>query len=992
VNYNELIESKNNDLFDFIKGMLNINVGVNKFRVKDFIVNQPQNPSNYCVCMNMTYSYIINVIVECYEGNFKDKTQTLSFELPKMVENNFLVHSGSGFYGKYRTPITVGNVRHIIRGESFKIFCPMFSIFMNALTTSKGVKLNPRLGIYRNELETYDLSSYLISTGADELEVRKYIKDGLFERITPPNEIAIPDYLVEKFSNKYFQLTGQKLTTPMLNGSHLFELIKAYHSDPELFSMYTPFDIEFLSDFDILISDLRLQRKLIMAKITFQAMQNITKSNTMRLNINYFSRLIASHYMAKSEVFRTIQVSSETNAATNISQSRKVYFVVKNKITKKLNKTDLKYNEDFIGIVCPFKTPEGNLVNLGNELARHVDIQNRVPYLKVLTKDLKVISISYLEYFSSRILSQSFYNYETHQVVPVKGMIDVLYHGKYSLIKCEENLDQFDYVRVDESSNLAYNTSLIPFVNHCDSVRMAMATKMIDQAQPVEGAELPPVYSGAETEIYNNSDFNIKSEVSGEVTGIYNEFIKITTFEGDKILKIPEPTITANHTYNRHKIIVKVGDIISKGTIVAESNSFKDGVLAIKVPVRVLYTNYFGFDHEDGMIMREGVRKLFTHKVTKSVDIVINKATKSIFDRDLIINKSIEKSINSAYLSDIRKLNEFGIPNVGDIVNEGQLLCARLEELDPNTDDLAKLSNLSSKEKLMRTTLTKVPFGVTDGKIIKVEVNINPLTNYLKPIRDHYEEISNKQLAELTEFIGKSATVFNRSKFNFNKYSGVIHIEIEYLKLPEIADKFANFYGSKGTETKFVPDDEMPRSATTGEVYDVIFSPDSVWSRKNTGQLPESYLGEVARTSKRLGVSYIENKKFSKLKELLNTIHVTDRFTKYSDKDLIKYDNDNKKYYHIKVASIDNKYNLAALEKIEKVTGVSLDLKEYVLLPKENRVIEEKLEYGITSMMRLHFDASDKLRSTSNIYTGDDLVLGPGKYRSGGQKLGEINF
>jgi DNA-directed RNA polymerase beta subunit len=373
------------------------------------------------------------------------------------------------------------------------------------------------------------------------------------------------------------------------------------------------------------------------------------------------------------------------------------------------------------------------------------------------------------------------------------------------------------------------------------------------------------------------------------------------------------------------------------------------------------------------------------------VDIFIPNSTRSKFDRDFLIKKCKENGIRLDSISEIEKLNEFGLPNVGDKVNGGGILAAFIEELDPNSSVLARLNKLSSKSQLSRASVRKVPYSVMDGVITRIDVTINPKANYLDKIRTHYEEQVRKEDAKLREFLGDREVVRNID-VDFNRFSGVIRIYIRYEDVPEVGDKFSNLFGSKGTITKILEDDEMPLSKATGLPYDAIFGPDSTWSRKNPSQVKEAYLGLAAVESKKLGTQYIANGEFGKLRELLNALHVTKKYNDYSDQELIDYDKSQDRFYVVYADFMDNKYTKEALERIEQVTGVSMENKEIVYIPEERTYSRIPIVHGYNSMLRLHFKAADKARATSAIYTGDDLVIGRGKYRGGGQQLGEMEI
>jgi len=974
--YTEFFTTKS--IEDFLKELLNTDARDGVITVKSVEVSDDLSKESL-VNKKVPHDYKVDINFEVisHEGDSVIDSKSISVTFPKLVDNVFMMKDSSG-KDKFRSPINTARISRNIREFDGVIHANIFSLFVGSIEYSgEDSKIHPAYLDVAGQ--KYDLEGYLQFLGADASDISSRVKYG---SVSNEDGVDYPDIKsIPGFKDKLEQLTGYILPTEDLNYQAMFALMDLFHEDKHKFRTVTPIDLNYKSEIDGLISHLNREKWTIRRTLVHGYNRYATFSP------NTLQSLIKQFFNFNSRTEQSIQSASDSSAASVLSQSMKFY------ITDSNGRTDLKFSDDFVGVVDPAKTHEGNLVNVRNELSRDVRIVGGEVSLKVLDKNGESVLLKYMDYYRSRVLSITNYDYERKSLVPSRdGSITVLHRGKY--ISVESSEDSYDYIRRDESSLLTYNSAMIPFMNKTDSVRVAMGSSMMDQAIPVIGSKPPIVKTGVESEVFEESDFNTRSEVDGTVSEIIDGFVKIVDHEGnDHIYQIPDSMETAYHTNNQFSALSKVGDPVSKGDVIISSNSFKDGQLSLTVPMKIAYMSYEGFDFEDGIVMRQSSSKKFGHEIKKDIQSFISKDSEVLIGRDLLVENG---NLNDKEMASVEDLNVYGLPEIGQVVKADDTLFGYLEKIDPSTNQYKKLMFLLSGDKdssFYEKRLTKVPFNIPQAVVKDVQIVIDQKEDDLdfKEINKYYLEVHKSRQSELSEFFGKEdEAVMANTIQDLPSERMVVKITLEYINYPKVGDKFCNRFGSKGTICALVPDNEMP-TTNEGDI-DIIMSPESVVSRKNVSQTFETLLGNVAYASKAKGTDLLGKGDFDEMRKMLNLVHQTDRFTEYSDFDITKYNEDNDEYYPIKVGPLDIRYTEKVLREITEYLGMSLDGKTKVYLPTYDKWVKTPIVVGMTNIMRLHFLVEEKAKATSDVSLNDTFVLGQGYHRPGGQKIGGMEF
>ena len=366
------------------------------------------------------------------------------------------------------------------------------------------------------------------------------------------------------------------------------------------------------------------------------------------------------------------------------------------------------------------------------------------------------------------------------------------------------------------TSHLSYAVSAIPFAQNNDGPRLLMGASMQKQALPIVGAEAPLVQSLAGTddrtadrELADNVSKNLRSPVDGTVTKVTEKQLVVTDGEGkDHALERLNYFSTGkNSGFINHQVVVKVGDVVEKGDLLADGWHSKNGEFALGKNVTVAFMPFKGLNFEDSVVISESTANALASEEVKVLTIDINEdqiaygqpfaSGKTVYTIDGLLQKEAKVTKEQASKLDVR-----GIIKKGQTFHVGDVLVARYK----NSDDIAE-TELRLRKRSKEGRFLFNPYratGYQKGKVIDVHV---------------------KKLDE-----------GHRVTLRFLTYKPMVK-----------GDKLSGRHGNKGTISQVIPDAEMPYIAGTKEHVGLIFSPLAVPSRNNPGQLFEVNAGMLAR-------------------------------------------------------------------------------------------------------------------------------------------------
>ena len=465
------------------------------------------------------------------------------------------------------------------------------------------------------------------------------------------------------------------------------------------------------------------------------------------------------------------------------------------------------------GRMCPIETPEGPNIGLIVSLANYTRINKygflETPYRKVVdgkaTKEVKFLDAYDEEkYFIAQANAKlkktgAFVDKD----VPVRNK------GDYST----RHPNEIKYMDVSPKQVVSVAASLIPFLEHDDANRALMGSNMQRQAVPLLFPEAPRVGTGMETKAAYDSGVLVKAKRGGKVTYVSSTRIEITVdpaeceIEGEiDTYEIQKFQRTNQDTCFTQVPIVSNGQIVQKGTVIADGPATDRGDLALGRNILVGFVPWNGYNYEDAVLISERVVKedIYTsiHIHEFMTDIRETKLGPEKLTRD--IPNTSEKMLEM--------LDEEGIVKIGTMVHPGNILVGKVTpKSESDTTPEFKLLNsiFGEKAKEVRDTSLKVPHG-TEGIVIDVQ------------------RLKKDESNELPPGVNETIKVLIATKRKLRQ-----------------GDKMAGRHGNKGVVSRILPEEDMP-FMEDGTPLDVCLNPLGVPSRMNIGQLMETQLGWAA--------------------------------------------------------------------------------------------------------------------------------------------------
>ena len=462
------------------------------------------------------------------------------------------------------------------------------------------------------------------------------------------------------------------------------------------------------------------------------------------------------------------------------------------------------------GRMCPIETPEGPNIGLIVSLANYTRVNEygflETPYRKVKNgkagKDI--------EYLSA-MDEEKYFIAQANAPIDAKGnftsnRISVRKSGDY----ITRDPADIQYMDVSPKQVISVATSLIPFLEHDDANRALMGSNMQRQAVPLVFPEAPIVGTGMEGKTAYDSGVLSKAKRAGTVENVTSQEITIVPDDAKKerdrypLVKYQR---TNQDTCFNQKPIVKVGQHLAAGAVLADGPATENGELALGRNVLVGFVPWNGYNYEDAILVSEKVVKedIFTsiHIKEFMVEVRETKLGPEKLTRD--IPNTNEKALE--------QLDEEGIVRTGAKVQSGYILVGKVTpKSETETTPEFKLLNsiFGEKAKEVRDTSLRVPHG-TEGTVIDVQ------------------RLKRSEGDDLSPGVDEVVKVLIATK----------------RKLRE-GDKMAGRHGNKGVVARVLPEEDMPYMAD-GTPLDICLNPLGVPSRMNIGQILETELGWAGR-------------------------------------------------------------------------------------------------------------------------------------------------
>jgi DNA-directed RNA polymerase subunit beta len=463
------------------------------------------------------------------------------------------------------------------------------------------------------------------------------------------------------------------------------------------------------------------------------------------------------------------------------------------------------------GRMCPIETPEGPNIGLIVSLATYTAVNEygflETPYRRVengkATKKVEYLSAMdedkyYVAQASARIDKSGNF---------VDEQISCRHQGDYTT----RTANEIQYMDVSPKQIISVSAALVPFLEHDDANRALMGSNMQRQAVPLVFPEAPRVGTGMEQKTAYDSGVLVKAKREGVVDYVDANHVVIKPDE-DKKARDDYPMVkyqrTNQDTCYTQRPIVKKGEKILKGQVLADGPATNQGELALGRNILAGFVPWNGYNYEDAILISERVVRedMFTsiHIKEFQTEVRETKLGPERITRD--IPNTSEKSLDS--------LDAEGIIRVGAKVKAGDILVGKVTpKSETETTPEFKLLNsiFGEKAKDVRDSSLRVPHGI-EGTIIDVQ---------------RLKRSANDDLSPGVEEVVKVLIAAKR-------------------KLKE-GDKMAGRHGNKGVVARVLPPEDMPY-LEDGTPLDICLNPLGVPSRMNIGQIMETELGWAGST------------------------------------------------------------------------------------------------------------------------------------------------
>jgi len=410
------------------------------------------------------------------------------------------------------------------------------------------------------------------------------------------------------------------------------------------------------------------------------------------------------------------QVVDQTNSLSQLTHERRLSALGPGGLNRRRAGFEVRdVHISHYGRICPIETPEGTNIGLISSLAIFTTIDEygflQSPYRTVkngkLTGDIAYLRAD--EEMKAIFAPPSVVDPKTQKIR------DPLVLARKAGELAQTTREEVEYIDISPRQIVGVSASLIPFLEHDDANRALMGSNMQRQAVPLLKTEVPLVGTGMEQVVGSNSSMVVKAEHAGVVTEVDATHIVVNhtdEYKLDKFMGLNERTCL------NQKPIVKLGQKVQAGQVIADGGGTENGILALGKNVLVGFVSFDGYNFEDAIIVSERLVKddSFTsiHIDEFTAEVRETRLGKEEFTRD-IPNVS-EKAL--------RNLDERGVVREGTRVCPGDILVGKVVpkskvELTPEEKLLHAIFGRAGED--VKNDSLELPSGY-EGVVIKTEV------------------------------------------------------------------------------------------------------------------------------------------------------------------------------------------------------------------------------------------------------------------------------
>ncbi len=525
---------------------------------------------------------------------------------------------------------------------------------------------------------------------------------------------------------------------------------------------------------------------------------------------------------AIKEFFGSSQLSQfmdQTNPLAELTHKRRLSALGPGGLTREragFEVRDVHYSH--YGRMCPIETPEGPNIGLINSLSTYARINEygfiETPYRRVDPETGFVTDkIDYL----TADEEENYVIAQANAVLDEEGHfvneeVVARYRGDTQPVPRE----RIDYMDVSPKQVVSVATALIPFLENDDANRALMGSNMQRQAVPLLVTEAPYVGTGMEHQSAKDSGVCVVCRRAGTVETVTAREIRVRIeqlVDGRPVrgdvdrYKLQKFTRSNQNTCINQRPIVREGQRVEVGDILADGPATENGELALGRNVLVAFMTWEGYNYEDAILLSEKV-------VKEDIYTSIHIEEYEHEARDTKLGpEEITRDIPNVGEDALRNLDERGIIRIGAEIHAGDILVGKVTPkgvTELTAEERLLHAIFGEKAREVRDTSLRVPHG---GAGIVVDVKV----------------FTRENGDELPAGVNQLVRVYIAQKRKISE-----------------GDKMAGRHGNKGVVARIMPEEDMP-FLEDGTPVEIVLNPLGVPSRMNIGQVLETHLGMAAK-------------------------------------------------------------------------------------------------------------------------------------------------
>jgi DNA-directed RNA polymerase subunit beta len=602
------------------------------------------------------------------------------------------------------------------------------------------------------------------------------------------------------------------------------------------------------------------------------------------------------------------------------------------------------------GRMCPIETPEGPNIGLINSLASYARINEygfiEAPYRKVDKADPMNPKVTDDVVYLTADEEDKYVVAQANEELDAEGyFVGSTISGRYKEETSQYDKHVIDLMDVSPKMVFSVATALIPFLENDDANRALMGSNMQRQAVPLLMTEAPVVGTGMEAKTAIDSGVCVLARKTGVVDRVSAKEVVIKNDDNTKSSYRMIKFARSNQgTCINQRPIVKRGDRVEAGQVIADGPSTSKGELALGKNPLIGFMTWEGYNYEDAVLISE---RLVQEDVYTSVHIEEYEAEA----RDTKLGpEEITRDVPGVGDDALKDLDERGIIRIGAEVRAGDILVGKVTpkgETELTAEERLLRAIFGEKAREVRDTSLRVPHGeygiIVDAKVFT---------------RENGDELSP----------GVNETV---------------RVYIAQKRKIQVGDKMAGRHGNKGVVSRVLPAEDMP-FLPNGRPLDIVLNPLGVPSRMNIGQVLEIHLSLAAKV---LGID-IATPVFDGANEfdIMDTLEIANDYANSN------WDDFDKKYRDLLDPGFMD-YLEKNQQSREQWRGVPINRTGKVRLRdgRSGEYFDGAVTVGFMHYLKLHHLVDDKIhaRSTGPYSLVTQQPLG-GKAQFGGQRFGEM--